>query len=300
MSKIVLELQRDALDSAVSISDLLRKSLLVARKLGLTDFEAWVKKEMDGYGSEQPPDYRIARGEVRAWNPYHGWQPVIFQDPDEADRLCRRAFGDSVAQLEDLIGRGGDDKSGTFHIPLPQGMQRQLDRAVDFPVPTNYSLFTERTALVRALDAVRNVVLNWAIELEQQEILGDGLSFTPQEKSHAAAPSLNVNNFFGTVHGSQFQQGNATATQTISNDQWIDSVRDVVNELRRDLQRLDLDDLRSRELQAEVATAEVQLDSPSPKRSIVSECLGSARRILEGAGGTLAAQLATKIAPLLF
>ena len=161
-------------------------------------------------------------------------------------------------------------------------------------------MFVERGTIVRALDAVRNVVLDWAVELEQQGILGEGLSFTMQEKADAAAPAMNVDNFFDTVHGSQFQQGNTNAKQAISKGRWTNSVREVVAELRTKLRRLDIEELRARELQAEVATAEAQLESPEPKRSILAECLGSARRILEGAGGSLAAQLATKLASLPF
>ena len=40
MTGIVLELQREALDKTVQISDLLRKAMLVARKLKVTEIES--------------------------------------------------------------------------------------------------------------------------------------------------------------------------------------------------------------------------------------------------------------------
>lgn len=43
---IVLELQREALSSDSDILALLRKSLLVARKLKLTEFGEWINKEL--------------------------------------------------------------------------------------------------------------------------------------------------------------------------------------------------------------------------------------------------------------
>ena len=43
MSSLVEELQRDALDSKIYVSDLLRKSLVVATKLNLADFSKWVE-----------------------------------------------------------------------------------------------------------------------------------------------------------------------------------------------------------------------------------------------------------------
>ncbi len=69
MSGLVLELQRDALNPSVSTLDILRKALVVARKLNLKDFEHWIKLELDGYPSEDVPDYRRTQGQLRAWNP---------------------------------------------------------------------------------------------------------------------------------------------------------------------------------------------------------------------------------------
>ena len=39
MNSIVLELQHDAMSSGLRVSDLLRKALVVARKLGISDFK---------------------------------------------------------------------------------------------------------------------------------------------------------------------------------------------------------------------------------------------------------------------
>jgi AbiTii len=72
---LVSEIQRDALDPSVKVSTLLRKVRLAAAKLNLTTVEGWVEKELKGYPDEVP-EYRQTRGQVRYWNPHHGWQPV--------------------------------------------------------------------------------------------------------------------------------------------------------------------------------------------------------------------------------
>ena len=77
MSGIVLELQREALDETVSTESLLRKAYLVAKKLKLEEFEDWLSQEQNGYVG-QIPEYRSIRGEIKAWNPYHGWIPVVM------------------------------------------------------------------------------------------------------------------------------------------------------------------------------------------------------------------------------
>ncbi|MFQ6537677.1 MULTISPECIES: hypothetical protein [Aphanothece] len=63
---IVLQLQILATDKVNDISDLLRKALLVARKLGLVEFRQWIERELNGYDSHvDVPDYRRVRAELR-------------------------------------------------------------------------------------------------------------------------------------------------------------------------------------------------------------------------------------------
>ena len=78
MAKLVLELQRDAMAESCSVSDLLRKAMVVAKKLRIPDFELWVSHELNGYppGAEIPK-YREVVGDVEAWNPYNGWIPIF-------------------------------------------------------------------------------------------------------------------------------------------------------------------------------------------------------------------------------
>ena len=83
MGSLVLELQRDSLDSSVAISGLLRKALVVAHKLQIREFEEWVTRELDGYqNAAEVPQYRQIQGSVRVWNPFHGWQPVLHENPN--------------------------------------------------------------------------------------------------------------------------------------------------------------------------------------------------------------------------
>jgi len=91
MKSVVIELQQDALNRDVSITDLLRKSYVVARKLQIQDFEKWITNELEGYTEQSEiPEYRVVTGEVKAWNQYHGWQPVYFEDAKVAEAISKR------------------------------------------------------------------------------------------------------------------------------------------------------------------------------------------------------------------
>ena len=47
-NSIVLELQTNAVDPDWSVTSLLRKSLMIAKKLGLEEFEEWISNELNG------------------------------------------------------------------------------------------------------------------------------------------------------------------------------------------------------------------------------------------------------------
>ena len=54
------EIQNDAVNSKVKVSDLLRKCKILAARLGNNNFKVWVESELSGYeSSDIIPTYRI-------------------------------------------------------------------------------------------------------------------------------------------------------------------------------------------------------------------------------------------------
>ncbi len=80
MSSLILELQREALSPSVSVINLLRKALVVANELDIKEFQEWIELETYGYINSSIPGYRTTRGQMRGWNPFHQWQPIIVQE----------------------------------------------------------------------------------------------------------------------------------------------------------------------------------------------------------------------------
>lgn len=292
MTPIVLQLQQESLDRSVSVTDLLRKSLVIARKLKLSEFESWINSELSGYGPQKKiPDYRRVKGSVKFWNPYHGWCPVIFQDPSEGEMYSFRNIGQTIAELENIAY----DKEGTSrHIPFPQDTERQLCKSLEAGFETKISLICPNTELIRIIEQVRNVILNWTLKLEEEGIVGEGMTFTAQEADSAQGTPQAVNNFYGPVHNPQIQQSNASAVQVHSQRQIdSDAILSVLELLTNQIKDLQLSSDQESELKAEVETISSQLASPKPKTPILRECGRSIRSILEKAGGTVAASILT-------
>jgi hypothetical protein len=211
---LVLELQHEATNPNLRVADLLRKSLVVAAKLGIDDFGTWAQQELAGYsGNEQIPAYRRVRGELRAHNPYRGWIPVILRDNEIREKLESRDAGQAIGELEDLYHSTGE--SDTLQMPLPQDLLLQLfGQSKEFRLGMIPTLLLGKSTIRGLLDAVRNEVLRWSLELEQRGVLGEGMTFSAEEKTRAAATNYHIGTFsgvLGNVSSSQVQIGDYSA-----------------------------------------------------------------------------------------
>jgi len=166
-------------DKNIPISNLLRKAKVLASRLDKKDLLAWIDKELSGYGKkEKVPDYRMVHGQVKAWNPYHGWIPVIMRG-DWAS-VTSRGVSQSVNELEALTG----SDSPTFEMPFPDSVTAQM--ITDSPFPTKSSLFIGSTAIVGILNSVRNKLFDWLLELDKGGIKVDEAPVAEQAAARSA------------------------------------------------------------------------------------------------------------------
>ena len=227
---IIDEIQREALDETVSLSTVLRKVKLVASKLGLKDTAVWVDSELGGYGSDpkQYPEYRFVLGKVEAFSPYHGWQSPAG-DSEMIDALCRRQISDSVASLEDLIARNSE---GTLALPISSKVQQGILSAN--PGWTDIHTKIQRSHLVAIVSHVRTLALNWALELEEKGVSGEGLSFSANEREQAKSVQIHIGSFHGNLHNGEIS-GTQNRVNLGSTDSSINAVQfdSVISEIER-------------------------------------------------------------------
>jgi len=145
----------------------------------------------------------------------------------------------------------------------------------------------------RILDAVRKIVLEWSLKLEADGILGDGMTFSGEEKARAKEKSVtyHIKNYIhGTFDHSQVQvEAVASTQQQKTHDFNPAQLTALAAALREALPQLALTEKQAQELAADVQTLESQAQSPNPKPGIVHEALLSMRAVLENAGGSLLA-----------
>jgi len=277
-----MQLQAECLDSRVSILEVLRKALVVARKLSLSDAEVWIEKELNGYRSgDPPPDYRLLTSQIRAWNPYHGWIPIVFERSEEAVALGQCHVGQGIGELEDLLTRG----EGALQFAFDPETERWLMNGLGLPLQPMRHI--SRSSVSGILDAVRNMVLDWSLKLEKDGILGEGLVFSAKEKATAVSANYTIN-YNGPVSNSQIQQNSANSVQAMNvNDTqtltaFVDMLKTHAQELK--LKKADLD-----QLQTEAQKMATELSAPLPDASLIRESLRTVRNVLEGCTGSIIA-----------
>ena len=134
-------------------------------------------------------------------NPFHGWQPVQIEDPAAAKRISERYVNQSIAELEDLT-RGTTDGDSTLQMFFSPELLNHWRNEEFMQLGLVPALIVSRTAICGIVDRVRNAVLDWSLQLEEQGVLGDGMTFTSTEKQNAGAVVYNIQNVTGVVGGS--------------------------------------------------------------------------------------------------
>ena len=293
-NSMVLDLQRDAMDRNCPVSSLLRSSLVVAKKLGLEDFRDWISSELNGYESD-PPDYRKVQGVAQGWNPVRGWVPVVCGESDIAEAISHSMVHQPIAELEHLAR--GDESSSALMIPYGGSRQEALARATRFQ--TQFGLFVGKATVSGILDAVRTTILSWTLRLEDEGVIGRGLSFNAGARERAQSLSEGVQINSEHIEHLHLAQSGSSIHLTANLHLKIEHVETFLGELSEKVRELDLARELHEELDADIATIEAQAKSPRPNARIVRESLSSIKRVLEGASGAAGVELLKSLGQLL-
>ncbi len=190
---IILTLQRHALDNQFPITELLRMAYAAAVKLNLSDFQEWAGRELNGYGKNEVPDYRSVKGNLRAFNQFRGWISVQMPDNEWQRTVSTYNNGQSIAEVEQLASA-----NGTITVDFP--VERVLLLQEIFNFDGEFRIFIGHAAMENILSAVRNRILEWALQLESDGILGNGISFSREEKEKAkVSGNIHIGNFQGVL-----------------------------------------------------------------------------------------------------
>lgn len=286
MSGLIQEIQRDAMNETIKVSSILRKVRSAASKLGLKDIGQWVEYELNGYPSlKELPDYRQITGSPQAFNPFRGWIPIQMSTDKDQNMVSYCALTEPLAALETLLE---NRSKGFFQVPMPSGIIRLLNSQlnVDFGTMSNHISAGQVTAIV---ERVRNMVLDWALELERSGVTGSGLSFSPEERSAAQASGTTIN--IGTIgaFAGNIGQGNISGPINLDQSQRT-KFFEVIEKIRNAIPDLERDGADKERLEKSLDAIHEEIQKSGPKKNRVSSLLDDAKSALIGAAGSLTAE----------
>lgn len=289
-NSLVYELQRKALDSSIPITDLIRQAYLLSRKLQVPDFEDWIEKEMNGYGeSDDLPVYRNLDAEIKAFNPYRGWIPVLFDDHKVAEYLNSVPMRQPIGEIESLANSKESDYILIKFTPETEVSMRKRLKS-DMQIARHTSIVEFK----KVLDAVRNALLQWTVDLEKDNITGQDMNITTEEKRIAQTVNYNIQNYIGSAIQSPIIQGSTGVSQvsTFSPEDLLE----LLEEIKVNINDINLRESDKEELESYVETTKSQLKIKKKNNVIIMEALKSIRSILEGVTSShIATQLGQRI-----
>jgi AbiTii len=192
-------------------------------------------------------------------------------------------LGQAIGALEETLGRRSD---GQFAMPYDVRRQNALLKAIDGHTKVQIELSYGQGRQV--VDTVRNIVLNWALELEKKGILGEGLSFSRDEKVVAQPVSQQIVaqniGFIGSAHSG----ASVNATQSVNYASKQNQVLTFIKEAQAAVSLLPQD--TQARVQRELQALEAESTAEPQDGSKIDDILSSIRATCEGAAGSVVAQ----------
>lgn len=286
MRSIIQQLQIEASEGKNNVSELLKKAKIIASKLDLVDFLEWINLELSGYeDKEDTPSYRVIKGDPRGWNPFKGWIPLLLGDEDLQDMISKSGISQSIGELENLL----DQNNGqNLNIPFSEHNRQVIARAVNFD--TKFILLVSPASVAGIIEAVRNSLLDWSLKLEKEGILGEGITFSIEEKEKAQKSKFYINNI-ETLYGNIGDvSGHASVTINNFTTQKKEELISLVEQIKKYNNQLNFKDHEKRTIENNLGIIDEQIKIEVPAIGIVRKSLSSIRTIMEGAGGNVIAQ----------
>lgn len=231
---IVLKLQKKCLDSNEDLQGLLREAFVISSKLNLKEFKNWINHELFGYPDQTiTPEYRKVTTTLSFFNPYRGWIPANVP-PELENSLGHSKNTQPIGELENLI-------QDNDMLSLGLDLQAISDLQSLFNTDFQPRLTTHSSQLYGIIQKVRNLLLEWTLKLEEENILGsDDLIFSEKEKE-VAKKNIHIENFNG-IMGNVDKLGNMSTGDNSTNIYNENNISNEIDNLISEIKKLNLHD----------------------------------------------------------
>lgn len=266
---LLRQIQNDAVNPNVNVSDLLRKCKILAYRLGSEQLNDWINFELEGYpqATEYLPDYRILRNVISQGRfvGTHGREAIgvnipLFRLPkEEYDHLSQMRLYENIAVL---VGWTNSSEAAVFEDWNSVILARYgRDIYPEMQCIEAYKIVDIN--LIKGIsDLIRTKILNFALEIEMlNKDAGDveiNSNPIPQDK---ISQIFNIN-ISGNVQNLASGNHHSTINQSISNNIPQDFL-----ELLTKVQSSDLDAEIAKEISEKIENLGLLIGTPEYKNA---------------------------------
>ena len=301
---LLAEIERGALDDRVSLAATLRQCIALGAQTRNADLRDWASQELDGYRNVNDiPEYRtmyapLLIDAVTFTHSIRGQQISATDLPDFAQEYIseKLRLAQGVGDLQALVRNTANAGKTAIKMSPPGSAEllklwnHQMHAATGQTIMALY--WDVNTARIEGvLDQIRTTLVRLVSEM--RAAMPDDASVPSNEQ---AAQAVNVVLHGGERHqvtvtaasGSIIQADSPGATQTATISTLdLDKIREFFAEYDTKKHLLDLPDNDRTQLDAEVETVRIQLNSPKPDEQTIRRHLLSVKGILEATVGGL-------------
>jgi len=277
---LLRQIQEELASSDVDVVAVLRKCKILARRLHSDQFAQWVDWELNGYSKDADvPEYRTVHPVHYASFSNGHWsvqqQPISTLLLDKEWRHLFEPFpyraGITAVQALAATDGGGMLDRNELRFLLK-------NKVVDLPCHQFWSQISD-VELKQIVSAVTNRLLDFVMDIEAENPDAGEAPASEIPVPPETVQQLVQNHFHGPV--GNIAQNSSGFSQTAALD--VGAVRAVVCDVRAELAAVQLEPEARASAEAQLATIEAQIASPTPNEGIVREAGRSLRTILEGA-----------------
>lgn len=224
---MILELKNDCLAGNISVTTLLRKAHVISKALNEQKFETLIRKELEGYDSEDTlPEYRQKIPcELKAKNPYRGW--ISVHDKSACAREIN--FWIPISEIESYVERD-KNKPGELIIPIPY----EIAIAMQQSYGTSFEIFRiiQIVKLTKILESVRNILLDWAIDLLKRNVeISAQFCETPTKEASHHMTQITNNISGSTIMGNLGHAQNSLIKQDLKPSNFLQLIKSFIQKI---------------------------------------------------------------------
>jgi hypothetical protein len=198
--KIIDELIDSLTDKSNSLTDVLIKTKILAFKLKNQELQNWIDNELNGYGNNEVPNYRIVHCEIIG-TISNGFQratnypiPLISIDEKLKKGMKTVKLSQSVSTLDEVVRK---EKAGRMYMNIPAEMYGYLSQDFDNGFVIEYAKRQiDRTQIIEVFTSIKSKLLDFLLQLNE-EIGNENISDLKNSDTKDIVSSLFNSSVFG-------------------------------------------------------------------------------------------------------